>query len=127
MLMMALETLIEQEPRSEAAVAHLRALIEQTRASELPAHEVASLTGSLEELAKRESVGRAGRRLAGTLGDTEYMPGEPPPLFFKRCYELRSALVHGHYPRPDHGEVGTRGAHLESFVGDLLGAALLEH
>jgi hypothetical protein len=91
MLMMALETLIEQQPRSEIAVAHLKALIEQTRASDLPAHEVASLSSSLEELARRESVGRAGRRLADTLGDTEYRPGEPPAEFFRQCYDLRTA------------------------------------
>jgi len=127
MLMMALETLIEQESRSEAAVAHLERLIADTRAGDLPPGEVASLAGSLEELAKRESVGSAGRRLARTLGDTEYLPGEPPPVFFTRCYELRSALVHGHYPRADRGEVGGRAAPLEGFVGDLLGAALLGH
>jgi hypothetical protein len=126
-LMMALETLVDQEPRSEVAVKHLRALIEQTRASKLAADEVASLVSSLEELAKRESVGRAGRRLARRLGDTEYMPGESPPEFFTRCYALRSALVHGEYPRPERDEVGTRAAKLEWFVGDLLGAPLLEH
>jgi hypothetical protein len=123
-LMMALETLIDQEGRSDAAVRHLRALIEQTRASELTADEIASLANSLEELAKRESVGRAGRRLARTLGDTEYMPGESPPEFFTRCYALRSALVHGEYPRPERDEVNARAAQLESFVGDLLGAPL---
>ncbi len=126
-LMMALETLIDQKPRSDAAVKHLRTLIEQTRASGLPGDEIASLVSSLDELAKRESVGRAGRRLARTLGDIEYMPGEPPSEFFTRCYALRSALVHGEYPRPDRDEVGTRAAKLEWFVGDLLGAPLLEH
>jgi hypothetical protein len=126
-LMMALETLIEQSPRSEAAVGHLTELIDQTRASGMPAAEVASLVRSLEELAARESVGSAGRRLAGKLGDTEYVPGESPPKFFTRCYALRSALVHGEYPRPERGEVSSRAAALESFVGDLLGLPLLEH
>jgi hypothetical protein len=126
-LMMALETLIEQHPRSEAAVGHLRALIDQTRASGMPAAEVTSLVGSLEELAARESVGSAGRRLARKLGDTEYAPGESPPKFFTECYALRSALVHGEYPRPERGEVGSRAAALESFVGDLLGFPLLGH
>ena len=126
MLMMALETLIEQEPRSAAAVAHLERLKSATRAAELEPGEADSLCGSLDSLARRESVLSAGRRLAGALGTTEYLPGEPPPVFFTRCYELRSSLVHGHYPRPDRGQVGERAAPLEGFVGDLLGAALLE-
>jgi hypothetical protein len=83
-----------------------------------------AIIGSLRAL-QQESVGQAGRRLARSLGEREYM-GESPPTFFARRYELRSSLVHGHYPRPDFGEVGTRAANLEGFVGDLLGAPLLE-
>jgi hypothetical protein len=107
-------------------VAHLGRLIADTRGADLGADEIASLVGSLSALAERESVGRVGRRLADTLGTTEYIEGESPRVFFMRCYELRSALVHGHYPRPDRGQVGSRVAPLESFVGDLLGAALLD-
>jgi hypothetical protein len=51
---------------------------------------------------------------------------ESASTFFTRCYELRSQLVHGHFPRPASGEVGTRAASLEGFVGDVLGASLLD-
>jgi hypothetical protein len=124
-LMMALETLIEQESRSEPVVAHVARLIEATRAADnIPQNEREALIGSLR-LLEQESVGRAGRRLARSLGEREYM-GESPPTFFTRCYELRSSLVHGHYPRPERDEVDGRAAALEGFVGDLLGAPLLD-
>jgi hypothetical protein len=125
LLLMALETLIEQERRSDLAIAHLERLIATTRdAGDLPQPERDSLIGSLTTL-KEESVRQAGRRLARTLGERKYM-GESATTFFASCYELRSALVHGHFPRPDPGKVGTRAACLEGFVGDLLGAALIE-
>jgi hypothetical protein len=125
MLMMALETLIEQEPRSALAATHIARLVAATSdAGDIPQNERDALIGSLRML-QQESVGQAGRRLAESLGDREYM-GESPTTFFTRCYELRSSLVHGHYPRPESGEVGSRAANLEGFVGDLLGAPLLE-
>jgi hypothetical protein len=108
-----------------AVAAHLAQLVATTRnADDIPQNERDALVGSLRGL-QQESVGQAGRRLARSLGEREYM-GESPPTFFARCYELRSALVHGHYPRPEPGEVGTRAANLEGFVGDLLGGPLLD-
>jgi hypothetical protein len=125
MLTMALETLIEQERRSDSTLAHIERLVAATRAADdLPQPELDSLVGSLRTL-EQESVGQAGRRLARTLGDRKYMD-ESATTFFTRCYDLRSALVHGHYPRPDPGDVGGRAAALEGFVGDLLGAPLSE-
>jgi len=124
MLTMALETLVEQERRSDATVAHIARLVAATRdAADLPGPERDSLIGSLTAL-EQESVGQAGQRLARTLGERQYMD-ESATTFFTRCYDLRSAVVHGHFPRPDPGEVGTRAANLEGFVGDLLGAPLL--
>jgi hypothetical protein len=125
MLMMSLETLIEQESRSAPVATHVARLVAATRdADDIPQLDREAIIGSLRAL-QQESVGQADRRLARSLGEREYM-GESPPTFFARCYELRSSLVHGHYPRPEFGEVGTRAANLEGFVGDLLGAPLLE-
>lgn len=124
LLMMAAETLIEQEQRPEEVRAHVARLIDATRESALATDQVESLLTSLEWL-KLESIGHAGRRLAGSLGGREYM-AEPAPRFFTRCYELRSQLVHGYFPRPEPGEVGTRAASLEGFVGDLIAAALID-
>jgi hypothetical protein len=124
LLMMPAETLIEQNDRPDDVRAHVERLIEDTRNSQLASDEIESLVGSLEWL-KVESVGQAGRRLAATLGDRKYMD-ESPSTFFTHCYVTRSQLVHGRFPRPAAGAVGTRAANLEGFVGDLLGAALLD-
>ena len=88
LLMMALETLIEPEPRARSVVEHVDLLIATTENSDLPRNEVASIAGSLRWL-RSESVGQAGRRLAERLGGRRYMD-EAPQIFFSRCYERSS-------------------------------------
>jgi hypothetical protein len=120
MLMMAVETLIDSTPRTNVVRAHVKRLIAETKQAGLPKSEAASLTGSLEHMLS-ESIGQAGRKLAAKLGDRRYMDGtESPVKFFTKCYDLRSALVHGHDPRPSRETVGGRAATLERFVADLL-------
>jgi hypothetical protein len=46
MLMMAMETLIDQEPRSTAATAHVDRLIQETKDSDLSKDEITSLLWS---------------------------------------------------------------------------------
>ena len=67
MLMMAVETLIVQERRSEAALSQVDELIAKTTETDLPSDEKAPLLGALRAL-RDESIGKAGRRLAATLG-----------------------------------------------------------
>lgn len=122
MLMMATETLIEQRRRSPAVAAVVGELIATTRRSSLPREETDSIVGSLNWL-YTESIGRAGRRLAQSLGERRYA-GEGPSQFFTRCYTLRSSLVHGTHPRPERGEVDRRAGALELFVSDLLAGPL---
>ena len=124
LLMMAVETLTVQRPRSEDSMAHVDSLIQTTEESGLGDEERRSLRSSLEWL-RIESIGAAGRRLASKLGERLY-DGVAPPRFFMRCYELRGALVHGHMPRPDHGHVGSMAAQLEQFVADLIAAPAAE-
>jgi hypothetical protein len=120
MLMMAVETLIHCEPRTESVRQHVKSLITTTRQSDIPKAEKDSIVGNLNWLLD-ESIGQAGKKLASKLGDRTYMEGtETPEKFFSRCYNLRSALVHGSHPRPSREEVGDRTAPLERFVGDLL-------
>jgi len=120
MLMMAVETLIDPKPRASAVRAHVDALIEATEQADISKAESQSIAGTLR-WARKESVGQAGRKLAARLGTRTYMNGvEPPTRFFTRCYELRSALVHGRYPRPSREEISDRAASLERFVADLL-------
>lgn len=122
MLMMALETLVDQRPRSAAVRDLVDALTEQVRQSDLAPGDCASLIGSLQSL-KHESVGQAGRRTAGGLGTRKYM-NKSAKSFFNECYEVRSALVHGHFPRPTREEVDVLAANLELFVGDIISGNL---
>lgn len=123
-LMMAVETLIEQAERPDRVQAHVEQLIRLTMTdSGLDQGERDSLLGALRRLG-RESIGQAGARLAARLGDKKYREMEAPQ-FFKSCYELRSKLVHGVYPRPTREEVGRAAASLEIFVSDLLGGTTL--
>jgi hypothetical protein len=124
MLMMAMETLIALEPRSDEEQEHVAALIAATRASSLEKSSIHSMISTLGWL-KYESISQAGRRLAGSLGERLYA-GEQPVAFFTGCYELRSALVHGKYPRPSRDQVDVRAATLEHFVGHLICGPLLE-
>lgn len=124
MLMMALETIISQEPRPQESIDHIMTLRDITADStKLAAGEKHSLDRILQELV-RESVGKAGRRLAKTLGKRRYMD-ESPVEFFNACYELRSTLAHGYLNRPGRDVVGIRAASLELFVADLLAGPLI--
>ena len=123
MLMMAVETLIEPEPRSPDVAQYVERLIGETRDSQLPPSEIESIAGALKWL-YAESIGQAGRHLARQLGDRRYMD-EEPARFFTRCYEMRSRLVHGDDPRPSAGDVATRAASLELFTSQLLSIELL--
>jgi len=125
MLMVAVETLIEPQLRSEGVVAHVDGLVSATKSSSLSREEIDSITSSLRWL-HSESIGQAGRRLAQSLGDRTYGDDERPDTFFRRCYEMRSALVHGRHPRLTWADVNRRAAQLELFVSDLLAEALLD-
>jgi hypothetical protein len=123
LLMMAIETMLDLEPRSDEVRAHVDRLIAETEASGLPESEIRSLVGTLRWLYE-ESISQAGRKLASRLGDREYM-GESAKRFFTNSYTLRSRLFHGEYPRPDWREVEGRAGSLELFVRDLLSLDLL--
>lgn len=128
LLMMALETLITQQDRADEVRAHVDNLIEATKVSNLSTKDKKSLLTSLRWLLV-ESINQAGQRLASTLGNRQYMVGQPngpenPVQFLTRCYNLRNTLAHGHYPRPSRQDVDVRAASLEAFLADLLAGAL---
>jgi hypothetical protein len=126
LLVLAVEALIEQPPRSPAAVAHVEALIKfTTDAVGLPDSDKVSLCGALRLLC-RQSIGQAGSELVKErLGDHEY-GAFAAPQFFKRCYRLRSGLVHAEPPVPTLADIRAVVAHLETFVSDLLSGDLGE-
>jgi hypothetical protein len=117
MLMMAVESRIEQELRAEASLGLVEQFVEAAKAAGLPPEERDPLVNGLRTF-KRESISRAGKRLAATLGTRTYLE-HAPATFFRDCYSLRSRLVHGDaYPSLD--EVNNAGGALELFVRDLL-------
>ncbi|HEX2904803.1 MAG TPA: hypothetical protein VHO01_15230 [Jatrophihabitans sp.] len=124
LLMMALETLIVPELRDPETLEHLEKLIEQTANSELVPSQKNPLIRGLENL-RTESIGSAGRRLAAALGHRTYMNMDQID-FFTYCYDLRGDLVHGADPLPSRNDVDLAAAHLEVFVGHLIGRDLLD-
>lgn len=118
MLMMAIETLLELQPRPAVSVAHVEQLISLTREASLEKSEIQSILGSLEWL-KDESIGQAGRALVRTLDPRQYM-GVSAAKFFTKCYDMRSALTHGKLPRPPAQDVDLLASNLETMVGHLL-------
>jgi hypothetical protein len=122
MLMIAFESLIELKPRSAEVQAHVRSMITATQASGLPANEIRSICGSLNWLLD-QSINQAGRELAKSLGSRDYLNGQAPDRFFTRCYEVRSALIHGHHPIPSPSELGQLAAPLENMVSELIARA----
>ena len=124
LLMMAVETLIEQEPRADHVRQHVDQLIELTRTStELSQRETNSILGSLRWLLV-ESVSGAGKRLAESLGDRLYAD-QKPAKFFEQCYSIRSKLVHGHVKRPTTQTVGGLAGELQRFTGHLIAGPTL--
>jgi hypothetical protein len=117
-LMMAVETLIDPQPRDPAVVTHVDTLIDLTRRSGFPEEEINSLTGSLRHMQK-ESINQAGRRLMRKLG-AELFHGLPADKFFTTCYRLRSRLVHGQHPRPGRETIDIYTLNLERLVASLL-------
>lgn len=122
LLMMALETLIDPQPKSEKAQKLIDDFTVMLERSALAEPETASLRGSLGWL-RNESISQAGRRLALTLGDNRYMDASAES-FFVKSYDLRSRLAHGHSPRPGRTEVEHHSATLERLVGDLISLAI---
>lgn len=124
LLMMALETLIFQEPRDAETLDHIEMLIDQTVYSDLTQAQKDPLLRSLENL-RLESIGSAGRRLSRSLGNRTYMDMTPTD-FFTYCYDLRGDLVHGADPRPTREVVDRAASNLELFVGHVIGRDLLD-
>ena len=122
-LVSAAEVLLDHQPRMDEARALVVGWLQTVETSLLPRAEKDSLRGSLNYMLN-ESIGRSTSRLAASLGQRTYA-GEPPAKFLKRCYTLRSELVHG-TRLPDWMEVHSRNAELERMVGDLIAVALLD-
>ncbi len=117
-LMMALESLLDRQRRSDEARQLLAGFVDYVRGSSLTPVERDSLANALHSL-KWESIRHAGRLYASRLDPKTYA-GRAAPVFFQDCYTIRSKLMHGSPPRPSRSDVDPLAAVLEVFVNDLL-------
>jgi hypothetical protein len=125
-LVMAIEVLLEFQPRPEIVRAHVNNLINITENNEtIEKAQKDSLLGSLKWLF-HESINQAGRRLATERLNGRLYNNMVASKFFTHCYDLRCKLVHGSVPVPNPSEVGTAILQLEFFVSDLLSGDLIE-
>lgn len=125
-LVMAIEVLLEFQPRPKTVQVHVNNLIELTENNEtIEKAQKDSLLGSLKWLLN-ESINQAGRRIANDKLNGKLYNNMSPSKFFSHCYDLRCKLVHGSVPFPSPIEIGTAISQLEIFVSDLLTGDLCE-
>lgn len=118
LLMAAVESMMDAKKRPKQALILIEQWKGQVAASSLPADDATSLVNAMAFL-KTESISMTGQKLAKKLEPKQY-GGHSPAMFFKRCYALRSRLMHGQHPIPTPAELGPMAASLERFVADLL-------
>ena len=118
LLMAAVEAMMDATKRPDEALTLIEQWKEQVRASPLQPDDAKSLINAMAFL-RIDSISVTGQKLASTLERGQY-GGLAPVQFFKRCYTLRSRLMHGQHPIPTPAELGPAGAGLERFVADLL-------
>lgn len=125
-LVMAVEAMLEPQPRPEGSRRHVERLLALTDDAEgLDEKERDSIGGALKWLFS-ESIGQAGRRLARErLGDRKYL-GKPAAKFFTDCYGLRSRLVHGSTGTPTSEDIANVVTEFQTLVSDLLAGPLLD-
>jgi hypothetical protein len=118
LLMAAVEAMMDAKERPVEALTLIEQWKEQVRASPLQSDDATSLINAMAFL-RTDSISLTGQKLASKLGSMQY-GGLAPAQFFKRCYTLRSRLMHGQHPIPTPAQLGTAAASLERFAADLL-------
>lgn len=118
-LVTAIESLLEPEERSEGAVSLVDGFIEKVKMSCLDESERDSLIGSLRWL-RQDSITRTGEQLVEKhLGEAEY-DGMEAPDFFRKCYSIRSELLHEGEPKDESIDVFRLANSLDEMVSNLL-------
>lgn len=121
-LMTSLEALLEYSQRPAEVVALVKELEDGVRKSQVLPAAKQSLLGSLQWL-HQESIGQAGERTADAALPGRQYDSLPPGKYFRRCYELRSQIVHSGRV-PDDIDLLELTNVLHGFVGDLLHATI---
>lgn len=118
-LMIAVETLAVRQKRSVESVAVVEGLIKFVKASNLEgAGEADSLVSALRDL-RLQSITSACAELVSPLKMMRYCDLTPAD-FTKRCYRLRSRLVHGSSERPSREELDDVVVGLEMIMAHIL-------
>ena len=122
-LVTAVEALLEPLRRSDAVEKLVEDFIAKTRLSTVDEQTRDSIISSLERL-NHQSIGQAGRTLAGRLIPNELFDGQSSADFFTRCYELRSQILHRGKIEDELVDILDLANIMEGFVAKLLLAAL---
>ena len=118
-LVLAAESILRPEDRSEKAVNLVGELIEKVKVSDITEDEKNSIKGSLRWLYK-DSISQSLRQMAIRNLTGKAYDGVNPEIFIKRCYEARSKLVHSGSVDESKINIGTLAANLELYMKDML-------
>lgn len=123
-LMFTIETLVNRKeiPRKKVCE-YIKCVVKRAKISHLDEPDKGYLTSRLDEL-KIESIRSAGKRLMKEHLESRQYRGQSAEEFFDKCYEIRSAMVHGRkQPSVGLSEI-TR--ELDKMVSDLLISCVTE-
>jgi hypothetical protein len=126
LLVMAIEALLEPEPRSTVELEVIEAALALVGGSPVLSPEQRDGLRGVLNSGRRQSIGATGRAYVSRLGDRLY-GGYTAVNLFKKAYKVRSDLTHGNLPRPQPAEVGALAAPLEVLVAHLIaGRAMVD-
>lgn len=118
-LVLAAESILKPEDRSQNAVNIVDELINRVKTSDITEEEKNSIKGSLRWLYK-DSISQSLRKMAARHLTSKTYDGVNPEVFIKRCYEARSKLVHSGSVDESKFNIGTLAANLELYIKDML-------
>ncbi|MGB7210653.1 MAG: hypothetical protein WBD27_18500 [Pyrinomonadaceae bacterium] len=120
-LITAVEALLTPKNRSAKIRKLIGEFARSIKDAELDEEEKEPLLSALHFI-KKESIGQAGRNLAGRELNSSKYDGRSSSDFFKFCYKIRSQLVHSGKSKLTTSELVDLSNTCSKFVGDLLGA-----
>lgn len=124
-LITAVEALSERSERSDVVKQLVRDCKKRAQLLNVDEQTRKSIIGSLEDL-ERESIMQAARVLVGRLIPNDVFDGQSSLNFFKRCYNLRSQILHRGAVEDYSVDVRHLANVMEGLVARLLLAALNE-
>lgn len=120
LLIMAVESIVKSKNRSVPAVKHVEQLIDLTRNNTcLDEKDRQSMISSLDWL-KKKSIGQATQELIESRLAGKQYNGMAAGKFFRKCYDLRSKMVHGNTVYSCVDEVKRKIRYLAELVSDLI-------